>query len=415
MKVYKFGGASVKNAVAVRNMAEILQGNEKSRLIVVVSAMGKTTNQLENLFHSYIEQKEYAPLLSQIQNYHLDIAHSLSISGQALQEIMDDFNKLKDTLKSLPPEYDVGYDRIIPFGELISTKIISGYLHQLSDSFRWVDVREVIKTDSNHRNAQVNWSKTATAVQSQLIPILIDYNIITQGFIGSDDHGKTTTLGREGSDFTGSILASTLKAESLTVWKDVPGILNADPKKIKDAIKFDHISYEEAAEMTYYGAKVIHPKTIRPLANEKIPLYVRPFLSSHEPGTIIHDVHTPKPQPSIIFKENQTLVSFKIEDFTFVNEHHISEILHTFTKLRMSVNLMQNSAISFSVCMDTSEEKLNALIKELSSKYSIFYNTDLQIITVKNYSDKVIHQISEGQEVLLEQRTRHNFQIVVKS
>ena len=410
MKVFKFGGASIKSAKAVANMAEIVKQYTNEQVIVVVSAMGKTTNRLEAIYHAFSTDQPFDEQLEGLKKDHLDILAKLLGSRET--------NVLKEVLKSLDQaltkpysNYDFGYDQVIAHGELLASTIIHSYLQQSIPSLSFLDARDVIRTNDNYRNAAVDWQETESLIQQ----IPSDHQLITQGFIASDRNGHTTTLGREGSDFTGAIFASLLDAESLTVWKDVPGILNADPKLVDNTTLFKDISYEEAAEMTYYGAKVIHPKTIKPLANKGIPLLVRPFLKPDESGTAIRNVHIQKPIPTIIFKENQTLLSFGIDDFTFINEAHLTEILHTLTQLDISLNLMQNSAISFSICIDHDTNKLEELLAQLNDRYAIKYNENLRLITVKNYDEATIQQVIGDNEILLEQRTRHNFQLVTKA
>lgn len=399
----------MKSAEAVRNMAAICKNHSNQPLVVIVSAMDKTTNHLEQVFDLAFNSKPYQKELDKIFNFHETIALELLNDEKLVAELLDPIiTSLNEKL-----EFSERYDQVISYGEIFSTKIIHAYLEKSGQNFEWIDSRQKIRTNDRYRDASVNWDITQLNI-SELTDRVTSRHIITQGFIGGTAEGLTTTLGREGSDFTGAIYATCLKAESLTVWKDVPGILNADPKIIPTAIKFDEISYEEAAEMTYYGAKVIHPKTIKPLANAKIPLYVRPFLTPDEVGTAIDDVHTPKKLPSIIFKEDQTLISFKVEDFTFINERNISEILHALTEQNIRINLMQNSAISFSVCVDSNQSKVDYLISALSDQFSVFYNSDLTLITIKNYDQPTIDECSIDKEILLEQRSRHNFQIVVR-
>ncbi len=414
MKVFKFGGASIKSAEAIRNMCLIVKAHCNEKLVVVVSAMDKTTNQLERILEAKNNDYDYSDELNSLENYHANIARDLGENFQSESSIDDIFHELRGVLKEDFDSQAEAYDQIISFGELLSSRIIYTYLKTVVPNFSFVDIRTIIRTDSQFRDAQVNWDITTANSKSKLAEDLKSNSILTQGFIGADSRGNTTTLGREGSDFTGAILASILGAKSLTVWKDVPGILNADPKKLQDTIKFDDISYEEAAEMTYYGAKVIHPKTIKPLANKGIPLYVRPFLSPSEKGTCIHDVHVHKPHPSIIFKENQTLLSFRVDDFTFINEKNLTQILHAFTLSNIRINLMQNSALSFSVCIDTNPIKLEELNRHLGGSFSIFYNDKLLLITIQNYDEESIRLMSSEREILLEQRSRQNFQLVVR-
>ena len=295
----------------------------------------------------------------------------------------------------------------------MSTSIIYSYLKHGIPNLVFLDARELIVTDRTYQDASVNWEQTTRIIQS-VFDESKNHIVITQGFIGADQDVNSTSLGREGSDFTGAIFAAILDADSFTVWKDVDGIRNADPKLIPDAMKFEELSYEEATEMLFYGAKVIHPKTIKSLANAGIPLYVKLFLSPQDIDTVIRNVHIMKSQPAIIFKENQTLLSFRVEDFTFIQQQHLTHIIEIITRIKIHVNRMQNSAISFSVCVDSNPLKIEEILESLGKKYSILYNDELLFIIIKNYDLKTIYSISENREILLEQRSRHNYQIVVR-
>jgi aspartate kinase len=417
MKVFKFGGASVRSAQAVRNMANIIAAHRQDPLLVVVSAMGKTTNALEDILRLKLKQQDYSTQLQALFSYHLQIVEELFPQPfHPVYNTLDElFNALDKQLQVQAGEEDYNwlYDQVISFGELISTRIIAAWLQESQLACQWLDARAYIHTDSLYREAEVDWAKTRQWIQSELPDRLKENILLTQGFIGQDEKGETTTLGREGSDFTAAIFGYCLPAESVTIWKDVPGILNADPKRIPEAIKYEELSYHEAAEMTYYGASVIHPKTIKPLANKHIPLWVKSFEKPQERGTCIHECHSTH-SPAIIFKDNQCLISCYVKDFTFINERNLGLIFHTLDKLHIKINMMQNSAISFSVCIDNQEHKVGKLLDELKDEFEVLYNEDLQLITVKNYGSSELEKFSEGKKVLLEQKTRHNYQVVVK-
>jgi len=414
MKVFKFGGASLKSPEAIRNMAGIVQHFMGQKLVVVVSAMGKTTNNLEALF-SQVNQKENPERkFQEIVNYHLGISSQLITTTESQQKIDRVIDQLGSAILHVDPadHPDKRYDQIISFGELLSSTIIAAYLSETGMPVIWGDAREFIKTDPTHREAKIDWPATCTRIQEDLKNQLNSHLIVTQGFIGSTENGNTTTLGREGSDFTAAIIASCLDAESVTIWKDVPGILNADPKRFPDPKLYEHLSFQEAAEMTYYGASVIHPKTIKPLANKNIPLLVKSFEKPDLPGTRI-DQGGPHPlYPTFIVKDDQCLISFMAKDLAFINERNLSIIFHMLDLLNIKINMMQNSAVSLTICVDNRTPKIKKLIDALKNDFSIRFNEDLRLITVKNYSPASILQVSKEKKIMVEQRTRNTFQIV---
>lgn len=414
MKVFKFGGASVRSAQAVRNMSDIIGNYSGESLLVVVSAMGKTTNALENILHLKISAKDYSNKLKELYNYHQQLIEELFEDPKqaVFQKVEALFRELEQELKSEMQDQNQLYDQVVSYGELLSTTILAAWLNHTQLSCEWLDARHYIRTNELYREAEVDWTASKEQIQADLPPILSDKIILTQGFIGGNEKGLTTTLGREGSDFTAAIFGYCLQAESVTIWKDVPGILNADPKRIANAVKYEELSYQEAAEMTYYGASVIHPQTIKPLANADIPLWVKSFENPGESGTCIHNCET-KHSPAIIFKDNQCLISFRVKDFTFINERNLGLIFQTLDHLHIKINMMQNSAISFSVCIDDEPVKVNKLLRSLQDEFDILYNERLQLITIKNYQEEALEGISQGRKVLLEQRSRQNFQIVI--
>jgi aspartate kinase len=418
MKVFKFGGASVKDAPGVRNVADIVRRyTALEPVMIIVSAMGKTTNALEKLLNDWLESHQCEQNLQGIKNEHLRIVNELfpQPDETLLQLLEAFFIQLESLLQQSSYEhYDESYDQVVSQGEIIASCIVQAYLQQANIDCQWVDAREYIMTDNRWREGKVDWAWSEKIIRKGLLPILNKQSVITQGFIGGTISRKTTTLGREGSDFSAAIFAYCLEAESLTIWKDVPGILNADPKLMANTHLYPQLSYNEAAEMTYYGATVIHPKTIKPLANRKIPLYVRSFLQQDAPGTCISDVRLDKIFPAIIFKPRQCLISFGVRDFTFITEKNLSTILHALASLNIKINLMQNSAISFSICTDQESRRISALKESLQDDFIIHFNENLQLITVKNYDEVTITKVVGTQEILLEQKTRSTFQVVVR-
>lgn len=413
--IFKFGGASVKDAAGVKNLADILRNRLRKKLIIVISAMGKTTNALENLLGDKLGNKDFSLNSSILKSYHLEICKELFPENHLIfPKVENYFVLLNQELQKpiSPTNYDEYYDRVICFGELLATHIVMEYLCLQEILVVWKDARELIQTDSSFRFAKVDWVKTKKRCQAQLLPILDQYPVVTQGFIGADQKGRTTTLGREGSDFTAAILAASLDAASVTIWKDVPGILNADPKKFSDTQLFEELEYKQAAEMTYYGASVIHPKTIKPLANLKIPLFVKSFLDPEAAGTKIHENSKAHQIPTIILKENQVLVSFKVKDFTFIEESHIHQVYDQLQQLKLRVNMLQIAAISISIVIDSQLFKLENLIKSLQNSFEIRYNENLQLLTILHPNEKTISAQLEGFESLLEQSTRNTYQVV---
>lgn len=417
IRIYKFGGASVKSAGAFRNLAEIVSTHGgKQQLLLVVSAMGKTTNALELVMDQAYRQQDFESAFQQSKAYHYEVLQELfpepdSLVYHRLEEL---FLLLHSDLEQLLPShnYDQAYDQIVSYGELLSSTILHHYLLDQDLVNTWVDSRKYIQTDDTWREAKVDWPLTEKLIKRDLLPMLEEQLVVTQGFLGGTSNGLTTTLGREGSDFSAAIFAYCLDAGGMYIWKDVEGLLNADPKFFKDTVCYPEISYQETVEMAYYGASVIHPKTIKPLANKQIPLYVKSFLNPAGKGTKICDCRFEKPKPAYIIKENQCLISFSVKDFTFISEKNLGTIFSALSELRIKINLMQNSAISFSVCTDYNEERLNRLIQALHENFVVHYNTALTLFTVKNYDTESLNRLLESKEVLLEQRTRTTYQFV---
>jgi aspartate kinase len=415
MKVFKFGGASVKDSKGVRNVAAILQNYPSQKVVVVISAMGKTTNALEEVLNHIHAGKDYKPALQVVKEYHATIIDELFSKGHAIRKTIDATWVEAEQQLAKHTSQDLLYDQLVSLGEIASTLIVNAHLVDQNINVEWVDARKFILTDANYREGKVDWERTCGNIQ-EVKNILNKKNIVlTQGFIGATRDGLTTTLGRDGSDFTAAIFASCLSAESVTIWKDVPGVMNADPKRMTAATVFDELPFREAAEMTYYGASVIHPKTIKPLANKGIPLYVRNFDNPALPGTIIHECHVENIPPLFVFKDNQCLISCKVTDYTFFTEEQMGKILNAVSELNIRINVMQNSAISFSFCIDFRENKVKALIEKLRQHFEVHYNTGLTLITVKNYDEKSFDAIRKRPGVLLEQSSRSTLQVLLKT
>ncbi len=419
MKVFKFGGASVNSADAVRNMAQVVQSHLESKpLMVVVSAMGKTTNLLEKLVPGSADVSSANALRKQLEVYHLDIAKSLIPNDKTIiKKIQDLLHQLDNTIVSLQPDaahYNYNYDQVVSFGEIISTTIIAEYLNHLGINTLWSDARQLIQTDNHYREGRVDWQASETATKTLLADSITYSVILTQGFIGGTVDHKTTTLGREGSDYSAAILAYCLNAESVTIWKDVPGFLNADPKFFADTVKISQIPYNEAIELAYYGASVIHPKTVKPIQNKGIPLFIRSFITPEAEGSSIGDYKTIVPEtPLYIFKNNQILLSILPRDYSFIAEDNLQVIFGILSKIGIRVNLMQNSALSFSICIDNNPQLINPLIEELKSMFRVRYNENLQLITIRYYTQEVIDSIVANRPILLEQRSRTTEQLIV--
>ncbi len=412
MKVFKFGGASLKDSQGVKNVAEIIASEPPRNLLVVVSAMGKTTDMLERVVWSAPSKNDFQAALNEVKQYHSQIIDVLCLDSPVIDEVDMLFNEIENEVSSQRPADEL-YDQVVSKGELISSLILHHYLLSKNIANRWHDSRNSIHTDRNFREGRVDWSKTSASIE-MLRPILKDNIIITQGFIGKTEGGLTTTLGREGSDFSAAIFASCLNASSVVIWKDVPGVMNADPKRIPAATVFSELPFKEAAEMTYYGASVIHPKTIKPLANKGIPLFVKNFSNPAREGTKIHECTVDKLPPLIVFKDNQCLISCKVTDYTFISEQQLSIIFHALSELDVRLNLMQNSAISLSFCVDFRENKISKLIERLQQHFEVFYNTGLTLITVKNYDEITFEKYRKQKGVLLEQSSRSTLQVLVK-
>ena len=418
-EVYKFGGASVKDAEAIKNLTHIVNLNKDKPLLIVISAMGKTTNALEELTKAYFNgNTDVHEIFDKIKAYHESIMLDLFQDDRhsVFDEIANTFVEIDWILEEEPHEdFDYIYDQIVSMGELISTKIVSAYLNFQGINNKWLDARSFIHTDNTYREGQVDWNKTTATIQLQVPPIIKQQIAITQGFIGGTSENFTTTLGREGSDYTAAIFAASLKAEAVTIWKDVPGVLNADPKLFPNTIKYEELSYRDALEMTYYGATVIHPKTIKPLQNLNIPLFVKPFLAPDEMGTKISEKEVFVTEAAIIVKSNQVLLTISSKDLAFITEEHLCEIYGLFAQAHVKTNTMQLSAITFSAGFDWDERKFARLSSLLKEKYTLRYNSDLTLITIRHFNQELLENLTRGKTVLLEQISRHTAQVVVKA
>ena len=418
MLVFKFGGASVKDADGIINLASVVKKFEGNQLLIVVSAMGKTTNALERLTEAYFDQDGTADeVFEEIKQYHYAILEQLfDHSNTVFDDVANTFVEIDWIIEEEPhDDYDFIYDQVVSIGELVSTRIVSAYLNKAGLKSQWLDVRGYIHTDNTYREGMVQWDKTRASIAHDVPAMLQNGIVVTQGFLGGTSENFTTTLGREGSDYTASIFASCLGAESVTTWKDVPGILNADPKYFEDTIKFDELTYTEAIEMTYYGASVIHPKTIKPLQNAKIPLLVKSFTHPDEPGTVIKEDGVNKfVKPIIILKQNQVLISLTTKDYSFISENHLSSIFGLFAQTHLKVNVSQTSALSFTVCFDYYAERFKKLLAALNTDFKVKYNEGLSLVTVRHYSPGYIKELTAGKTILLEQVSRNTMQFVVK-
>ncbi len=416
MKIFKFGGASVKDAAGIKNVFDVLQKVGYEEVLLVVSAMGKTTNALEEVIKNYFEKSpQLNASIQEVKKYHNQIVLDLfdDENHEVFYDINEHFADFEYFLRSnKSPNYSFVYDQIVSFGEIISTTIVSHYMNFRNIQSQWIDVRNYIKTDANYRDANVDWEKTQKAIskiakKKQLF--------VTQGFLGSDENGFTTTLGREGSDYTAAIFAYCLNAESVTIWKDVPGVMNADPRYFENANLLNQISYREAIELAFYGASVIHPKTLQPLQRKEIPLYVKSFVNPLLAGTSVAKGQDLEPKmPCFIVKKDQILLSLSSIDFSFIMEENISEVFALLHKYKLKVSLIQNSAISFSVCVEDKYNHFQEIVKVLSKKFKVTYNENVSLYTVRHFDQNAINTVEKDKMVLVRQMSRETLQVVTK-
>lgn len=420
MKVFKFGGASVNSVERVKSTGEILKEYAGEKLLVVISAMGKTTNALERVTESfYANRKEEAlALFEQVKQQHLITAKYLLVTHYLAceKQLRDFFTEVEWLLHDNPVrEYDYYYDQVVCVGELLSTSIISHYLNEMEIANKWLDVRDIIRTDDNFRDATIDWNYTTAKINENVKPLFATTDIVlTQGYIGSTDENESTTLGREGSDYTAAVFANILETESLTIWKDVESVMNADPKQFPDAQPLPELNYNEVIEMAYYGAQVIHPKTIKPLQNKSIPLYVKCFLDPSLPGTVIHNQHLKQLPPIIVLKEKQVMLQLNSKDFSFVGEHHVGQLYHLFEKIKVKPNLTQNGAISFVCVVDNQGEKTERLAMEAAAIFDTQVTKDLLLLTIRHYTGESFDKLTAGKTILLKQQTPETVQVLMR-
>ncbi len=419
MKVFKFGGASVNSAERIKNVGHILQFWSHEKIMVIVSAMGKTTNALEKVADAFFagKKEEALQLFEQVKKQHLTTAKYLLVTHYlpCEEQLKNFFTEAEWLLHDKPVrDYDYYYDQVVSVGELLSSTLVSFYLEEAGIANTWVDVRDIFRTDDDFRDANIDWEYTSSKVHSSIVPLFNNTNIIlTQGFIGSTDENESTTLGREGSDYSAAVFANMLDAEHLTIWKDVENVMNADPKQFSGAQPIAELNYNEVIEMAYYGAQVIHPKTIKPLQNKNIPLLVKCFLNPALPGTIIHNKPVHHLPPIIVLKEKQVMLKMSSRDFSFIGEQHVGHLYHLFEKLHIKPNLTQNGAISFVSVLDDRSEKIEKLALEASAFLDVQVAKELSLLTIRHYTTEVLEKLTAGKNILLRQQTPETIQVLL--
>ena len=420
MKVFKFGGASINSIDRIKNTASIIQSFKGEKILIVVSAMGKTTNALEKVVNAFFEgrKEEALQLFEQLKNNHLDLLKYLIVLNwqKAENQLKEFFTEIEWLLHDKPVRsYDYYYDQIVCCGELLSSSILCNYLAEEKSKAIWLDVRDVIRTDNNFRDAEIDWNFTSQRMTTSVAPLFQEYDVvITQGFIGATDENESTTLGREGSDYTAAIFANILEGESVTIWKDVDAVMSADPKKYPDATILHSLSFTEVIEMAYYGAQVIHPKTIKPLQNKNIPLLVKSFLDPTLQGTIISKESSKNLPPIIVHKSNQVLIQFKSKDFSFVEDKPIQQLHDLLNDIKIKPNLSQNTAISLLCCFDDHSEKIDQLAQAASTIFDVEVERNLTLLTIRHYQDETIRKLTADKIVLLEQKTLQTVQMIMR-
>lgn len=420
MKVFKFGGASVNSIERIKFLGSILQQHAGEKLVIIVSAMGKTTNALEKVAEAFFEGKkeEALQLFEQVKHQHLDTAKYLLVTHalSCEKQLRDFFTEIEWLLHDKPVRnFDYYYDQVVCVGELLSTSIVSHYLNETGISNKWLDVRDIIRTDNNFRDANIDWTITGQNMQELVAGELKEINIVlTQGFVGATDENESTTLGREGSDYTAAVFANLLNAENQTIWKDVVSVMNADPRQFPDTTPIHELNYTEVIEMAYYGAQVIHPKTIKPLQNKNIPLYVKCFLDPSLPGTIIHNKQLKNLPPIIVLKEKQVMLQMNTKDFSFVGDHHLEHMYEVFEKLGLNPNLTQNGAISYLCVLDDRPEKIEQLALDASSIFNVTVTKGLSLLTMRHYTEEYFDALTRGKTILLRQQTPETIQALMQ-
>jgi aspartate kinase len=416
MKVFKFGGASVSTTERIKNLSTILKVYQDQKLLIIISAIGKTTNALEKVTEAFhAGQKDVAlNLFNEIKQQHIQTSEELEL--ESTKQLLDFFTEVEWILHDKPNHsYDYYYDQIVCIGELLSSFIISSFLNKSSVQNKWIDVRDILRTDNNFRDATIDWEVSSENVEKKLQPLFSTNNIIiTQGFIAATDENESTTLGREGSDYTAAVFANLLNAESQTIWKDVPGVMNADPKQYTEAKLIRELNYREVIEMAYYGAQVIHPKTIKPLQNKSIPLYVRSFIHPDEEGTIIHNKSLQQLPSIIVYKQNQVLLQLASKDFSFVSEGLTTRVYEIFEELKFKPNLTQNAAISFLCVVDDHAEKVENFALESSKEFDVQVIKNLLLLTIRHYNDPIVRQLTENRKIILKQQTPETIQVLLQ-
>jgi len=419
MKVFKFGGASVNSVDRIKNIAIILEEYKGEKILVVISAMGKTTNALEKVVNAFFagKKEEALQLFEQVKQQHLTTAKYLLVTHYlpCEEKLKDFFTEVEWLLHDNPVrDYDYYYDQVVSIGELLSTAIVSAYLNEVKISNQWIDVRDIFRTDDDFRDANIDWDYTQSQVKKIILPAFDKYDIIlTQGFIGSTDENESTTLGREGSDYSAAVFANMLDAESQTIWKDVECVMNADPKQFPDAQPIPELNYNEVIEMAYYGAQVIHPKTIKPLQNKNIPLFVKCFLDPSLPGTIIHNKPVHQLPPVIVLKENQVMLQMSSTDFSFIGEQHVGRLYHLFEKLHIRPNMTQNGAISFVCVLNDWPEKIDKLAAEASAFLDVQLTKGLSLLTIRHFNKETFDKLTHKKTILLRQQTMNTIQVLM--
>lgn len=419
MKVFKFGGASINSVERIRNIPLVLKEFTGEPLLLVISAMGKMTNSLEHVVENFFRGNKEAALglFGGVKEAHLKLARELlSFSyDDCSKKLVDFYTEVEWLLHDKPQrDYDYYYDQVVCCGELLSSAILSYFLDESGIKNKWVDVRDIIRTDDNFRDAAVDWDYTREKIIHEITPLYTETSIvITQGFIGATDENESTTLGREGSDYSAAVFANLLEASALTIWKDVESVMNADPKQFPDAIPIPQLNYNEVIEMAYYGAQVIHPKTIKPLQNKNIPLYVKCFLDPSLPGTVIHTNPVHHLPPIIVLKENQVRLDMSSTDFSFIGEHHVGKLYELFGQLRIRPNLTQNTAINFICVMDDKPDKIESLALEASEFLEVRIQKGLTLLTIRHYTDEIIQKMTAGKKILLKQQTENTMQVLM--
>jgi aspartate kinase len=420
MKVFKFGGASINSIDRIKNVGSIIQSKEGEKLLIVISAMGKTTNALETVVNAFFDGRkdDALKLFEQVKDSHLNtLKYLTTLQWQAAEnQLKDFFTEIEWLLHDNPVRnYDYYYDQVVCCGELFSSSILTSYLKEIKLNAAWIDVRDIVRTDNNFRDADVDWSFTDKSIQDNILPLFKNHDVvITQGYIGATDENESTTLGREGSDYSAAIFANLLNAESVTIWKDVEAVMNADPRQFKDAVNMYELGYSEVIEMAYYGAQVIHPKTIKPLQNKNIPLLVKSFIDPTLPGTVISSKNEKNLPPVIVVKEKQVLMQFKSKDFSFVEDKPVEDLHHLFAAIKVKPNLSQNTAISLLCCFDDHAEKIDALAAAASQIFDVEIEKNLSLLTIRHYNAESLQKLTANKVIVLEQKTPVTVQMLMR-